>query len=565
MISGKVECVINQRNDASSKPNKKKKKKKKKQKISRSERKRRKLAKSLQSSSQIDDAEASEQHLSTKQSGDTSSSTVPPGDSPRSKLPLLSRSNDIQQSLTTESKSENNANSDSISHVFGFNADPSNKIARSVEFVFPRQYQQTSEKQAIPYCFTKLKQAGAFPNENTENSAQIVNSTDEISALQDESIDDILYPERNKKRPEEIEKENEIIKVEEIVSEEKKISKLNREQLFSSEEEKNENAGYLNFPEGKNKNNAEGPEKTHGKKSDNYFEINSKESLGNRDALIEEKLKKKKDSNKEKSSVTKNGELEDQQVTNSMKMKHSDDKDKKKGVSSIVVEQSNVKEDVPKTKKRKRLKSEDFTEEERMMNRQLSGLTVEDAVKDRLGRRPRSNSTDGELNLPRRGLCDERMVLESHKWNLEKLYNGKARKLKVPPRGFGNLGNTCFLNATLQCLAYLPTFCQCVATLPPLHGDIMNGGKRKNISNGQRITMILRSLIRQVHGLEGIEQKQGPIAPRNMVKSISLLGGTGRGYKFRPGRQEDAHEFLVHLLDAMNDGELKAAGKVVIL
>ena len=55
------------------------------------------------------------------------------------------------------------------------------------------------------------------------------------------------------------------------------------------------------------------------------------------------------------------------------------------------------------------------------------------------GLRPRSNSTDGELNLPHPGLCDEREVLENYQWRQV------ARQL--PPRGLNNLGNTCFLNS----------------------------------------------------------------------------------------------------------------------
>ena len=181
----------------------------------------------------------------------------------------------------------------------------------------------------------------------------------------------------------------------------------------------------------------------------------------------------------------------------------------------------------------------------------LSGLSVEDAVRDKLGCRPRSNSTDGELNLPRRGLCDERMVLESYKWRT----NGHA----VTPKGFMNLGNTCFLNATLQCLAYLPTFSQCLTSLP---GSI-NGQK---MSHGQRMTTMLSNLFRQVHGVKGAHAGGDAISPRGIVKAVPSLGSSGSrtGYKFRPGRQEDAHEFLVHLLDAMQDGELKAAGKATL-
>ena len=179
----------------------------------------------------------------------------------------------------------------------------------------------------------------------------------------------------------------------------------------------------------------------------------------------------------------------------------------------------------------------------------LSGFSVDDAVKDRAGCRPRANSTDGELNLPQRGLCDERMVLAAHQW-------GSSWK-PADPKGFINLGNTCFLNATLQCLVYLPTVCQSLATMTlPITG---------NSSSSQKFASILRNLIRQVHGLETSNQSDkssSTIAPRHMVNAIPSLGqiGSKKGYKFRPGRQEDAHEFLIHLIDAMQDGELKAAG-----
>ena len=192
----------------------------------------------------------------------------------------------------------------------------------------------------------------------------------------------------------------------------------------------------------------------------------------------------------------------------------------------------------------------------------LSGRTVQDAIQDASGRRPRSNSTDSELKLPKRGLCDERMVVMNYKWD-----HGVYFQKRVMPRGLINLGNTCFLNSTLQCLVYLPTFCQCVAMLPNQNqlngsngGNGNNAGKKKKSNSGLQMTVFLRNLIRRVHGLDG-EAKHAPLAPKAIVRSISSLGGgSHRGYKFRPGRQEDAHEFLVHLLGAMNDGELKAAG-----
>jgi len=185
----------------------------------------------------------------------------------------------------------------------------------------------------------------------------------------------------------------------------------------------------------------------------------------------------------------------------------------------------------------------------------LSGKSVEEAVRDKYGCRPRANSTDGELNLPRRGFCDENMVLQNHKWG------AIGKSFRSSPNGFVNLGNTCFLNSTLQCLAYLPPFSQSLMAMP----DHLSTENFQKMSQGKKITLMLRSLFQRAHGSDGQSQNNhvGAIAPRSLVKAVPSLGSYGNrnGYKFRTGRQEDAHEFLVHLLDAMHDGELREAGK----
>lgn len=191
-----------------------------------------------------------------------------------------------------------------------------------------------------------------------------------------------------------------------------------------------------------------------------------------------------------------------------------------------------------------------------VVHQQLSGRSVEEAVKDKTGLRPRANSTDGELNLPQRGLCDEQMVLRAHRWEDERSYVHQ-----VMPRGLVNVGNTCFLNSILQCLAYLPPFCQSLIHIS--QSKIGQGkGLKKKLSQGQKITSSLCNLFQRVHGFNTDSLDETSIAPHAIVKALPSIGSCGsrNGYKFHPGRQEDAHEFLVHLLDAMHDGELRAAG-----
>jgi hypothetical protein len=237
------------------------------------------------------------------------------------------------------------------------------------------------------------------------------------------------------------------------------------------------------------------------------------------------------------------------------------DENSKKAVLSLL----RLPDDDPKLTESAEILKDNETEQ-----RHLSGLSVEDAVRDKAGCRPRANSTDGELNLPQRGLCDERAVLESHRWTI---YYDDRRDL--PPRGFLNLGNTCFLNSTLQCLAHLPPFCQSLLALTqsspsPLSlasQSAYHNGKKEASSPGKRITWMLRSLFQLVHSGRDANSnnKTQAIAPRAIVNALPSIGtcGSRNGYKFRLGRQEDAHEFLVHLLDAMQDGELRAAGMVV--
>jgi len=394
-------------------------------------------------------------------------------------------------------------------------------ISYKLEFVYPKNFKPTegykknrtssSTTPYIPYVHTNLRNQKKTKKDSKEIEEEDPERKDEKSndVVIDDDIDDILFPQRQKKR------------MKEEAKQQKLQQKLQQKQIIKKKKEQ---------------------EKEEKKKVDHSVQESKQTKQSNVEANI---LSPESEKNTVLSSSTYDGDKV-------MNVKLSDSNVNDKPTRKIEDEVTPNVEN--KFAKRKRSMSEDSNHQDSVKS-QVSGISVEMALKDKFGSRPRSNSTDGELNLPRRGLCDEQQVMAFHRWDL---------KTFTPsfPRGFLNLGNTCFLNATLQCLAHLPTFCQCVAMLDPTKNKVVKkNGQRKRHSNGQLITMALRQLIRNVHGLEGnTAPKQNPISPKAIVQGLSLIDGTNRGYKFRPGRQEDAHEFLVHLLDAMNDGELKAAG-----
>jgi ubiquitin C-terminal hydrolase len=118
-----------------------------------------------------------------------------------------------------------------------------------------------------------------------------------------------------------------------------------------------------------------------------------------------------------------------------------------------------------------------------------------------------------------------------------------ARWLKETRVGCGlqNLGNSCFLNSALQCLAYLPPLANiCLA-------QAHSSRCRLAAQNSGCICCHMEAQIRRMLSRAG-----GADAPSALHRALPAINKS-----FVRGRQEDAHELLRCLVDAMERSLLR--------
>lgn len=147
-----------------------------------------------------------------------------------------------------------------------------------------------------------------------------------------------------------------------------------------------------------------------------------------------------------------------------------------------------------------------------------------------------------------KGIFPERILSKYIKWN---------KVVAVGP-GLYNHGNTCFLNSALQCLIHTPPLAQLMMNEGGVIDDVIKG------SPNQRMNMLnyLRNIILNAWGQNGSGHGSGfggnarrAISPVGLVQNIRSIGR-----HFIPGRQEDAHEFILLLLDNIHESILKLKG-----
>ncbi|CAK8564304.1 unnamed protein product [Lathyrus sativus] len=99
--------------------------------------------------------------------------------------------------------------------------------------------------------------------------------------------------------------------------------------------------------------------------------------------------------------------------------------------------------------------------------------------------------------------------------------------------GLHNLGNTCFLNSVLQCLTYTE----------PLAAYLQSG----NHQSSCRIAGFCALCAIQNHVSRALQSTGKILSPANLVVNLRSISRN-----FRKCRQEDAHEYMVNLLESMH-------------
>ncbi|XP_048221392.1 ubiquitin carboxyl-terminal hydrolase 36 isoform X2 [Perognathus longimembris pacificus] len=109
--------------------------------------------------------------------------------------------------------------------------------------------------------------------------------------------------------------------------------------------------------------------------------------------------------------------------------------------------------------------------------------------------------------------------------------------------GLHNLGNTCFLNSTIQCLTYTP----------PLANYLLSKEHARSCHQGSFCMLC----VMQNHIVQAFANSGNAIKPVSFIRDLKKIAR-----HFRFGNQEDAHEFLRYTIDAMQKACLNGYAKL---
>jgi ubiquitin carboxyl-terminal hydrolase 36/42 len=120
----------------------------------------------------------------------------------------------------------------------------------------------------------------------------------------------------------------------------------------------------------------------------------------------------------------------------------------------------------------------------------------------------------------------------------------------IKERGSGliNLGNTCFMNASLQCLANTPPLVQWLLS------NSHQQSCRMRVEQQFCLFCEAERIVKSIHSKTNFSSSTSSANPNNLVRRIKDISKT-----FKYGRQEDASEFLICLLDKIVEACLRSS------
>ena len=107
--------------------------------------------------------------------------------------------------------------------------------------------------------------------------------------------------------------------------------------------------------------------------------------------------------------------------------------------------------------------------------------------------------------------------------------------------GLVNLGNTCFMNAAIQCLS----------NVHELTEYFINDEYKKSENKKSKRNDILNNWVRL---MKGMWENNCVVSPMSFHKNIRIIAAREGYLNFTGFRQNDTQEFLILLIDSLHDG-----------
>ncbi|KAJ3441088.1 ubiquitin carboxyl-terminal hydrolase [Anaeramoeba flamelloides] len=170
-----------------------------------------------------------------------------------------------------------------------------------------------------------------------------------------------------------------------------------------------------------------------------------------------------------------------------------------------------------------------YTKENENENKNNKGTLKPKQLENNSGKAQKKDNNGELLELPSVQLHDPNTLRKYYKWTFSKSVGS----------GLKNLGNSGFLNSVIQCLSYIPLFSQYL--LSKEHSKNCKI-RASGLHQSARFCSLcsLEEIVCDIHN----NPTHTTYSMRTFIRSLRVVARS-----LRWGKKEDAHEFLIHLLN----------------